>query len=249
MLQLNHIIGGVLDYCRHPSESDLPRGIIAERFIDRWAYYVNQLSLTGEAWQVEKATIDVVPNQAEYTLNAPYFGKPVVVYVLDDQQQIAGELDIGRFRDQIGNGVVTNVPSNYSLPASEVPAGKNTITFFNESGQLKARLAGTPTTSGTLIVHYTPSSNQFFSLQDGITLLDNFANLFKIHTAIVCLPDCTWKRMSKEDCREKRKDIKESLLMEFELLTIQFTEYKNTLFQEQTAPRRGWGEDYECLNI
>jgi hypothetical protein len=244
MITVGSIVGGVLDYCRHPSEKALPRGLIAERFMDRWAYYVNQMTMTGEAWYLEKTTISINENQSEYPINAASFGKPVVAYILDDSLAIAGELEIVRFRDQV-EGVFTNVPPGYSLPASVVPATRNGISFFTESGQQKLRMVGTPTNSGTLVLHYVPSGNTFASLTDGITLLDNFANLFKIHTAIMCMPDCEWTGYSAAESKEKRQEIKETLVLEFGLLTTQFNEYKNTIFQEQTDSREGFGDSQE----
>jgi hypothetical protein len=244
MVSVSHIIGGVVDYCRHPSERILPRGLIAERFIDRWAYYVNQLSLTGETWQLQKTTVHVSENRSVYAVNAVSFGKPVVVYVLDDQQNIAGELEIVRFRDQV-DGVFTNLPPGYSLPASAVPASKNGIAFYSEDGQQKARIVTTPISAGALVIYYMPSGNSFESLQDSLSLLDNFANLFKIHTALICMPDCEWTGLNEEQNEAKRNRIEKTLAMEFALLTEQFNEYKASLFQEQTNSREGWGDAEE----
>lgn len=239
---LSHVVGGVFDYLRHPTSLLAMPGLVAERFIDRWIYYTNQVALTGEGWQLEKTTLNLTADQSEYSINAENFGKPVVVYVLDDEQKIAGELQIKRFRDQIDDIIHTNLPSTHSLPASEVPVSRNSISFFSEGGQQKARLVTTPTESGTLIIHYVPTGDDVTTLEAGLSLLGNFKPLFKVHTALVCLPDCEWKELSDERNRDRRRDIKESLMMEFELFTAQFNEYKSSLFQEQTASREGWGE-------
>jgi hypothetical protein len=243
--QISHIIGGILDYCRHPRSLTSAPGLVAERFLDRWAYYVNELSLSGESWQLEKVTVNLVEGRADYSINAENFGKPVVVYVLDDERNIVGELEIGRFRDQIDGGIFTNLPSNVSLPAFDVPASRNTITFYSEGGQLKARVVKTPTESGTLVIHYVPSELSLSSLQDQLPFVGSFSNLFKIHTALVCLPDCEWDGMSDDQNERKRNNIEKSLEREFMLLTNQFNEYKSSLFQEQTSTREGWGDENE----
>lgn len=213
--------------------------------MDRWAYYVNQLGLSGESWRLEKTTISVNAAQSEYALNAVNFGKPVVVYLLDDTRQtIIGELEVVRFQDQV-TGSYSNIPAGYSVPATFNAAARNTITFFTESGQTKARILNTPSDSGTLIVYYVPTGLTLSTLQANLGLLDMFANLFKIHTAIMCLPDCEWTGLSEDQNESKRNRIEKTLLMEFALLTAQFDEYRMLLFREQTSKREGWGDSEE----
>jgi hypothetical protein len=224
-----------------PSDLQL-LNILIEHIYDHCA----QLQNTRNHWGIGWTRIDVSAGTEDYNISATDFGRPFLVYTIDDA-------DPFHQRREVPFSLLQDVEQRYQGPQqtqSASPWSAVQISFFRESPSSptwKARPTPIPGASCSYMVGYE-ANYEFGALGDNPGL-SPFHHLIRVQTAISALPLCEWGDVTivknRDAWRTQADALGASFLHDEAIYQKRFDSYKAQSTREGVSQKRGVGADYE----
>lgn len=203
----------------------------------------SQLSNTGAAWTIDELQLNVVNGQQDYLLPVTsYFGKPlqVLTYYPQNTSTITRYVSFTVLNDMNYNWPY---PQNMASWIGNWDGSPNTavrMAFFRKGGtdEMWVRVLPVPALSATYTITYSVGAWADDAGLDSSPVLNQFHPLIEVQSALSLLPHAEWVDDAKEN-RERRKELKESLLYDESALRDGFQRYVRTLTDDHLSDRVG----------
>lgn len=224
------------------AQSPSPHSIFSQ-LIRQEQFQALKLSNSQRPWNValSNATVTTVANQAEYTISAADFGKPIYVYrVLNNNVLLP--VPFTDFQHEIPKQQheiwIAPMDAGLNPPYSAEKCG-----FYRTStGLKKFRLYPIPETAGVVyqIVYYVGFSDPTgFALTDS-PILPEFSELRCLQTALFKLPQTEWDGRDENQTQAFRRDLRMALEAQMLMFDKEFTEYISNLHHEPIGQIDPW---------
>jgi hypothetical protein len=233
---IKNIIAGVRDYVGNPDYGRLSNPSVLNRLNDKFDLYRAQLNLS-------KTNLTFGSGSDETVVNAPAWGRPVLVATKDDSDPNHQSIEIPivtvQDRDLYYQGSKTGVSGSVS------PHVATSIAFFKSNGQVRAKCTPQHSQSATYELWYQPDRPTPPRLADNYPLLEAFQNLIKVDTALSCLPKLMILKDGVATNAAELAFYERRLQSDKADYLHTFNQYKNQSHMEQAGMRGagGWGDD------
>jgi hypothetical protein len=207
-----------------PNPHSIVHGLIRQEQL-----MVNRLSNTRQSWTIETAEFDTVPGEAEYDIignTAPGgLGKALFAYRL-----LAGNtLQPVPFTDY--GAEVMNQMYDFRLAPTEAGlnpqlTGEKLAFFRSSTGERRVRVFPVPTEQITYTVVGAMGVFDQDSFDFGAEpLIPEFSNYRALAVALFQLPYAEWEGYTREENRERRRELKEALAEQWKLEEFEFQSF------------------------
>ena len=225
------IITAVREYCGNPDWAKLNAGTICLHLYDQIDHLLTRLNLTDENWILGRSIIPVYPGTDEYPL-PPNFGRAMFVETVDDgstdfvrrEVQIVNAQDIDLFWQGVKDTTGGSYPHNSSI-----------CCFFGlENTPIKQiKFSPPPAQAVSYRVWYELNRQLPPALAAKPAVMEQFHNLLKVNTALMCLPHCGYD----VDNYGQRQGALQMFKAEFDDV---YERYISQNHHEDTGPRRSF---------
>lgn len=203
----------------------------------------SQLGDTGAAWAIDELQLQVVNGQQDYLLPVTsYFGKPlqVLTYYPQNTSTITRSINFTVLNDL---NYDWNLPQNAASWFGNWDGTPNTavrMAFYRKGGEdnMWVRVLPTPALSATYTITYAIGSWVDDAGLDASPVLNQFHPLIEIQSALSLLPHAEWTD-DKADNRERRKELRDSLLYDEAAVKDGFQRYIRGLTDDHLVDRVG----------
>lgn len=214
--------------------------------IDHIADHQAQLQNTRNHWSIGWTEINVSAGTEDYTISPSDFGRPFLVYTIDDS-------DPYHQRREIPFSMLQDVEQRYQGPQQTQSASLHSaveISFYRSAPSNPtwyARLTPIPGESSTYKIGYE-ANYEFGALTDSPGL-SPFHHLIRVETALSGLPLCEWGEISilknPKAWQMQHDALRQSLMFELAGFQKRFDSYKAMSSREGVNQKRGVGWEYE----
>lgn len=203
----------LLDFPREQRPS--PHSIFDE-LIRAEQFQANRLNMSARAWTQGSTSVTTVADQADYTITAADFGKPLFAY------------------RSLSNNIVLPVPftdfvnevydQNYDFFVVPTEAdemswenGQKIAFFRQKDGTKKLRIYPTPDTAGDIFyIVYASGWNDWTAFALGDTpIMPEWSDHRTLKVALVLLARAEWDGYVREEASLKRRELREALEFQF----------------------------------
>jgi hypothetical protein len=230
---LLRVIGTVRRKLRYPDETMIGDGDICEEALEKLAFFQTELNITDQNWFVEKWPLIVQPDKAVYNITADNWGRGIFLRTVDPTNPNFRFHDV-KFVDYQDLDKYQSVGIRYASSQHTAEA----VSQIRTGGNLQLVITPVPNEQASYEAWFEPSQILPGAMDDNIEFLDAFVGLLSVSIALPLLPDCEY-----DDKKHGR--IEKALMMDYELYRKQFDDYKNQAFQEEAAPKRCFGDEWE----
>lgn len=233
---LKQIIEGVRSYLGYPPYGRLPNHLILSRLADKTAYYLTALNMTNEGWFLIRHPLTITPNKSDFQFDVD--GRPVLAVTVDDTDPMHVEREVEIVTVQDRDLYYVGPKQGMSSGAFPHVASSFTVFFDEDQGQRTIRVTPQHTQTAKYLIWLQPDTFAPPRLADNFPLMECFANLVKVDTALSLLPQAFTGENGDSIVLYERR-----LTADFGRYDAQFQAYKQISVNEQTGPRRGWASD------
>ena len=222
----------------------LPHQIFAE-LLRGWQFMANQLNNTRRPWLVPGSpeTVTSVAGQAEYVLTAGDFGKAQIVYRELENDNL---LPVP-FTDHLSELYHQSyefwlAPFDASLSPNY--AGEK-VAFFRTSDNVnKMRIFPIPQESGVEYqIVYAAGALDLSAKETGDeTILPEWSDYRALRAALNLLPKAEWEGLSRAENMDKRRELRETLVLNYAEQKAEFAAYISNVQQEPPGSVGHWSE-------
>lgn len=258
MSTLRNNLSGVRTLLGYPDPHEPSDPLLFEILSNQAQHHFNQLQNGGGPWSVDEWILSVSPDQEDYLIGAPNFGKPFLVYTTVPDPSTGNEF---RVRCEVPFVLMQNAGRFYGGPERAVTgfgidsgAGfRHTVqyfSFYRKQNSFFARATPIPGESRDYIIWFEAglAPNELGDTA-GLT---PFQHLIRTQTALASLPHCVWtgarfNGTNREAAAWTRKTqaLAASLRQDEVKFQKEFSTYLGTLMQAGIEARDGFGDGYD----
>lgn len=203
----------------------------------------SQLTNTGTAWAIDEVQLTVVNGQQDYLLPVTsYFGKPlqVLTYYPQNTSTITRSIEFTVLNDMNFNWPYPQNMASWMGNADGSPNTAMRMAFYRKGGEdaVWVRVLPTPALSAIYSITYTIGAWADDAGLDSSPVLNQFHPLIEVQSALSLLPHAEWTDDPKEN-RERRKELRDSLLYDEAALKDGFQRYIRTITDDHLTDRAG----------
>lgn len=234
----------------HPLPASPDDGTLLTMLVDQIAHHTTQLSVTRNHWAVDKWILSTQANMEEYPVTAGNFGRPFLLYTID-------QTDPYHFRREIGFSMLQDIDRRYIGPATATPSSGNQhtavqVSFYRKEGQgWFVRPTPIPANYAQYELWYETNYN-FGSMGDAPGL-DVFHHLLRVQTALSALPHCEWAGATMADNLEAWKTkvalLRDSLVHDEMIFQQTFNSYKAQATRDGVTSKLGYAPETDVWPI
>lgn len=237
-------IGAIRRRLGNPLDNSPSDALILQALTDHLHNHQASLVNTRNHWSVDKFRLAVSDGVEDYVVAAANFGRPFLVYTVDDT-------DAYHWRREVPFTLLQDADQRYQGPVKSGSADEHSaveIAFYRREGLgWYCRLIPMPAATGEYEIWYE-TNYQYSGLSDAPGL-EAFHHLVRIQAALSVLPDCEWdgirKREQPQLWQTEAQARAAALMRDEQIFKTQFDNYRAQSSRESVNSKLGYAFDYE----
>lgn len=237
-------IGAIRRRLGNPLAESPGDSAILQALTDHLMNHQASLVNTRNHWAIDRWRLAVSDGAEDYIVAAGNFGRPFLVYSVDDT-------DNYHWRREVPFSLLQDADQRYQGPqksSSAAPDSAVQMVFYRRDGLgWYVRPIPIPAASGEYDVWFE-TNYQYTGLSDSPGL-EAFHHLVRIQAALSVLPDCEWDGIRKRDnpnlWQQEAAARATALMRDEALFKQQFDTYRAMSSRESVNSKLGYGWSYE----
>lgn len=212
--------------------------VILQVLIDSLLHQHSQLAATNNHWNVNHFRLQAAQNVEDYLITAPNFGRPFLIYTVDDT-------DPYHVRYEVPVSLLQDADRRYDGPVTAYSSYKHSaaeICFYRTDNVWYARLVPVPNNSGDYEIWYDQTYE--YAAPSETPGLEVFHHLVRVQSALSLIPHTEWHGVTLDNPDKwqiKMDAVRDALLHDEIIYQRQFNEYRSQMTREGVSNKLPYG--------